>query len=220
MSYQAIWELHGLPNSMHGKSFLDVGCWEGEMCAEAVRRGARSVLGVDLCTSPELTANVAAAGFKFIQLDIFSEKALELPEFDVVYCAGVFYHVENPFSLLFRLRKLMSPNAELYLETTYVCDDNQLPQLTFHPASTLDNNPSNWWSPNERCLLEMLRASSFSEIAVTSRSSKTVATTDDCVSSIGRISTRALNSGADPSDKVLPRAPRLMPTAPNEGSRR
>jgi len=50
--------------------------------------------------------NLEKFGFSFVQLDIQSEKLLQLLEFDLVHCAGVFYHVENPLSLLFRLRKL------------------------------------------------------------------------------------------------------------------
>src|SRR5687768_5846984 len=99
------WDLDRLPSEMRGKSFLDVGCWEGENCVEAKRRNASEVVGVDLCTSESLRKNVDAAGFRFLQLDIFSEKFLELDRFDVVLCGGVLYHVENVLSLLFRLRK-------------------------------------------------------------------------------------------------------------------
>ena len=44
------WEQFRLPVELAGKSFLDVGCWEGVHCAEAVRRGADSVVGLDICT--------------------------------------------------------------------------------------------------------------------------------------------------------------------------
>ena len=43
------------PGRAGRQSFLDVGCWEGVHCAEAVRRGADSVVGVDICTCPDLT---------------------------------------------------------------------------------------------------------------------------------------------------------------------
>jgi SAM-dependent methyltransferase len=36
-----------LPTSLKGKSVLDIGCNEGFFCAEAVRRGATRVLGLD-----------------------------------------------------------------------------------------------------------------------------------------------------------------------------
>ena len=89
---------------MTGLTFLDVGCWEGVNCAEAVRRGADRVVGIDLCTSDELRRNVENFGFEFVQMDVLSEKWLELDAFDVVLCSGVLYHVENVISLLFRLR--------------------------------------------------------------------------------------------------------------------
>src|SRR5213082_1943251 len=71
------WDRYGLPADMTGKTFLDVGCWEGVNCAEAVRRGASQVVGVDLCTSDELRENVEKFGFEFVQMDILSEKWLE-----------------------------------------------------------------------------------------------------------------------------------------------
>src|SRR5262245_27228110 len=37
----------GLPSSLHGKSVLDVGAWDGFFSFEAERRGARPVLATD-----------------------------------------------------------------------------------------------------------------------------------------------------------------------------
>ena len=88
---RSAWNGYKLPECIDGKSFLDVGCWEGLMCAEALRRGASFALGIDYCTSPDLTRAMREHGFQFLQMDIFSEKLLELPEFDLVHCAGVLY---------------------------------------------------------------------------------------------------------------------------------
>ncbi|MGH7715266.1 MAG: methyltransferase domain-containing protein [Vulcanimicrobiaceae bacterium] len=87
------WEQHGLPSDLSGRTFVDVGCWEGNICAEATKRNAASALGIDYCTSPDLARNQQKYDFGFIQMDVFSEKFLELPEFDIVHCAGVLYHV-------------------------------------------------------------------------------------------------------------------------------
>ena len=48
------WRAHGLPERLDGKSFLDIGCWEGDICVEAMRRGAKDVVGVDFCVCDDL----------------------------------------------------------------------------------------------------------------------------------------------------------------------
>lgn len=155
------WERYGLPEDMTGKTFLDVGCWEGINCAEAMQRGAKKVVGVDLCTSDELRRNVETFGFEFLQLDVLSEKWLELDAFDIVLCSGVLYHVENVISLLFRLR--IVTRELLVLETaTKDCAGDE-PVLVFKPSDERTRNPSNWWVPNRACLTEMVRTCGFGD---------------------------------------------------------
>lgn len=158
------WLRFGLPEDMTGKTFLDVGCWEGVMCAEAVERGAERVVGVDLCTSEPLAVNVEKFGFEFVQLDVLSEKWLELDTFDIVLCSGVLYHVENVISLLFRLRRVTG--ELLVLETATREHDVDAPVLTFKPSDERTNNPSNWWVPNMACLTDMVLACGFADPTV------------------------------------------------------
>ena len=156
------WDRYGLPADMKGKSFLDVGCWEGVNCAEAAKRGAQQVVGVDLCTSDELRSNVEEFGFEFVQLDILSEKWLELDTFDVVLCGGVLYHVENVISLLFRLRRVTAEH--LFLETKIWDVDVDKPAMLFRPSDERTGNPSNWWVPNRMGLHDMLIACGFTDL--------------------------------------------------------
>jgi tRNA (mo5U34)-methyltransferase len=211
------WQRHGLPERLDGRSFLDVGCWEGFICAEAVQRGASPVIGIDYCTSPDLADTMARYGFAFIQMDLLSEKALQLPEFDVVHCAGVLYHVENPLSLLFRLRKLCRFGGTLHLETSYAVGPSEQPVMVFHPGSSLDDNPSNWWSPNEACLREMLAVIGLSELEITFRTTPK-RRSEYTMGRIG-IRGRVANTPADISQKMLPRRPSLMPLASARGNR-
>ncbi len=148
------WEQFRLPVELSGRTFLDVGCWEGMHCAEAVRRDAEQVVGVDLCTSEDLAFNVRRYGFDFLQMDIFSEKWLTLGEYDVVLCSGVLYGVENVMSLLFRLRKVV--RELLVLETGITRLQPDKPMMIFHGQGEGTNNPSNWWTPNKLCLEQML----------------------------------------------------------------
>jgi SAM-dependent methyltransferase len=215
----AQWKLHGLPDRVDGLTFIDVGCWEGHICAEAVTRGASTVLGVDYCTCPDLATAMATFGFQFIQLDVLSEKALQLPEFDVVHCAGVLYHVENPLSLLYRLRKLCRLGGTLYLETSYAIGPvEQQPLMVFHPGTSLDDNPSNWWSPNEACLREMLALIGLIDIAVTFKNEPK---TRRAEFRMGRIGIRGCIGNIPTAGllKMLPRRPSLMSSASGLGNR-
>ncbi len=212
------WALHGLPEHLNGRSFLDVGCWEGFICAEAVRRGAAPVVGIDYCTSPDLVQTMRAAGFSFIQMDVLSEKALQLPEFDLVHCAGVLYHVENPLSFLFRLRKLCRFGGAIHIETSYAIGATDDPVMVFHPGSSLDDNPSNWWSPNEPCLREMLAVIGLSDLEVTFRTERKKKASTFKMGRIGMRGTVS-NTPRTISEKMLPRRPSLMPAAAAAGNR-
>jgi len=142
------WEEFGLPNNMLGKSFLDVGCWGGELCTLAKEKIACSVIGIDLVRSPKIKEQ----GWHFYQMDVFSSQFLMLPQADWVLCAGVFYHVPNPVELLLRLKALMHKESVLVLETAYLDDKSFLPVMRFCKGKSNDDNYSNWWLPNLACL--------------------------------------------------------------------
>ena len=142
------WEQFRLPVELAGKCFLDVGCWEGVHCAEAVRRGADSVVGVDICTCPDLTENVGRYGFEFLQMDVFGDHWQGLDRFDVVLCSGLIYHVPNPMALLMRLRAVSG--ELLVIETASTSLGGDEPMMMFQDDEA--GNPSNWWIPNRACI--------------------------------------------------------------------
>jgi len=145
---------YGLADELEG-SFLDVGCWEGDDAAEAVRRGADPVVGIDLCVCDSLRDNVREYGFSFVQMDIFSDGFLALPWFDVVLCSGVLYHVMNPMGLLFRLRNVTG--GVLVLETLVHRGKDKA--MRFH--DTFEGDSSVWWTPSAFCLVAMLEEAGF-----------------------------------------------------------
>ena len=192
------WERFGLPERMRGKRFLDVGCWEGQNCVEAVKRGAEQVVGVDLCTSDELRRNVEEFGFEFLQMDVLSEKWLELDSFDVVLCSGVLYHVENPLSLLFRLRRVT--DELLVLETATYKVETERPVLVLSPVDQR-RNASNWWFPNKLGVFEMLKACGFDDVSVQEEKERTTSS---------RLCVHAKPVRLPSYDRVLPRQPEVM----------
>lgn len=151
-----------LPSDLSGMTLLDVGCWEGDICAEAIRRGASRVVGVDIGSSERLWQNINDYNFEFLQCDVFSEKFLELGSFDYVTCFGVLYHVENMFSFLYRLR--LACKKKLFLECVLNDCDEEHSISVYHPGNSLKNNYSNWWTLNKTCLHTMLETANFNNI--------------------------------------------------------
>ena len=141
------WEKYGLPEDMAGKSFLDVGCWAGGFVREAVRRRkAFFGIGIDSVPSPLWSDHPKEI---YILMDAFNPNFLGLPFCDVVLCAGVLYHVSDPVGLLRRLR--MKTNELCILETVFTWA-YPFPYLRYCPDNSFDDNPSNWFLPNQAFL--------------------------------------------------------------------
>ena len=193
------WERYALPEDMTGKSFMDVGCWEGVNCAEAMRRNSKHVVGLDLCTSDGLRENVDKFGFEFVQMDIFSEKWLELDTYDVVVCSGVLYHVENVVSLLLRLRKVTG--HLLVLETATRDVGIEEPLLMLKTGDHDDANLSNWWVPNRSAVFELLRLCGFENVTAVWERERP---------SGSRLCVHAEATGTISYERILPRKPEAM----------
>jgi hypothetical protein len=189
-----------------GKTCVDVGCWEGDNCVVALKRGASEAVGVDLCTSPHLAANLKTHPFSFIQMDVLSEKWVQLKPFDVVTCFGVLYHVENPFSLIARL--VSKAKERVFIGTAMYAGGGDEPLMRLYPGSTLMGNPSNWWMPNAACMRQMLAAAGCTDIEIIEEHK----------------SSRAVFMATPHSgvayDKLIPRWEHLMPVAEQAGNRR
>jgi SAM-dependent methyltransferase len=192
------WEQFRLPVELAGKSFLDVGCWEGVHCAEAVRRGADSVVGVDICTCPDLTDNVGRYGFEFLQMDVFGDLWQGLDRFDVVLCSGLIYSVPNPMSLLSRLRAVTG--ELLVIETASTSLGGDEPMMMFQGDEI--GNRSNWWIPNRPCIEAMLATAGFGGISTVWQEARE--------EHWGRLCVHAVASGSMERDRLLARKPRLM----------
>jgi tRNA (mo5U34)-methyltransferase len=194
------WERYRLPVELEGRSFLDVGCWEGVHCADAVRHGSSDVLGVDLCTGGMLRENVERYGFDFLQMDVFGEHFLGLGTFDVVLCSGLLPSVQSPALLLNRLRRVTS--ELLVLETTTTTWGDDRPMMLFQGGGEGTTDKSNWWAPNKRCLTEMLEATGFEGISVVWE--------DERREGFGRACVHAVPSGSPDRRRLQPRKPKQM----------
>lgn len=85
-----------------------------------------------------------------------------LPEYDLVLCLGILYHMKDPYKLIRDLYKITK--HQLILETHTEFNSEGIPLMVFYPTNELNNDNSNWWGPNTVCLLEMLKSVGFKDI--------------------------------------------------------
>jgi SAM-dependent methyltransferase len=120
-----------------GGSFADIGCmWgvDGAYAFLAEEAGATAVKGVDVFgPTPEFEAEHRRRGSRvaFILGDILRADTLDaVGAVDTVLCAGVLYHLPNPFDLLAALRRVC--RRTLILRTSTIPEMAGLPQAAVY----------------------------------------------------------------------------------------
>jgi len=110
--------------NLAGKRVLDLGCNAGFWSLQAVESGCDFVLGVDgrqmHIDQAELVftnKDVPPDRYSFLCGDIFSVDFAGFPQFDVVLCLGLLYHVATPVQLFNLLTRV---NSDLLVIDTEV----------------------------------------------------------------------------------------------------
>ena len=155
-----------------GKSFLDIGCWDGFNSFEAKRRGASRVLATDhfawsnQCWGDRRSFDLARAHLapdvEAMDIDLPDLTPARVGKFDVVLFSGVFYHLRHPFYALERLADLAVET--LIVETHLDAVDQDRPMMVFYPGGELGGDTTNWWGPNRLCVEAMLRDVGFAKV--------------------------------------------------------
>ena len=159
---------------LSGRTVLDVGAWNGFFSFEAKRRGATRVLATDsYCWShPQIRGREAfdvarsalGADVDAREIDVADLSVDSVGEFDVVLYLGVFYHRYDAIEALARVARLAK--HVLIVETHLDLRDIDVPAMAFYPGRELDNDPTNWWGPNEHCMRALLAGHGFNDIEV------------------------------------------------------
>ncbi len=156
-----------------GKTVLDIGAWDGYFSFEFERRGARRVLAVDVWDDGALQAFQLARDQFNSKVEHRRLNALDLsPDligtFDVVFCAGLLYHLRHPLLGLERIRSVTA--GQLILETASLVPavHEWVPAITFFPG---DGDPGQYsWQlggfPTRNWLVDGLKTVGFSRSEV------------------------------------------------------
>jgi tRNA (mo5U34)-methyltransferase len=160
-----------LPESLEGKTVLDVGAWDGFFSFEAERRGAARVVATDWYVWGGVKDR--KAGFDYARERLGSSvedlviDVLDLsPEtvggqFDVVLFLGVLYHQRHP---LLALERVASVTRDLLVIETEM---SHLP--TRKPAIRYYLEGDDWCAPNPAALRSMLADVGFREVEIVHR---------------------------------------------------
>ena len=74
-------------------------------------------------------------------------------------CSGVLYHLPDMLRALWAIRAYVK--SELLLETLVTRKHEDGPFAEYLPATSCNNDPTNFWAPNAQCVQEMLRDCGF-----------------------------------------------------------
>ena len=160
------------PLTLDGQSVLDVGAWNGAFSFEAKRLGAAHVLATDMYT----WVHPFFRGFeKFLYIRKDSELDIDyrvldthqikrdvVGEFDVVLFLGVFYHLQDPITVIANIAEVAT--SWLVVETYLDLDEISSPAMRYYPGEELAEDPTNWWGPNQECVEGLLKTAGFTEI--------------------------------------------------------
>lgn len=116
--------------SLHGKRVLDIGAADGFFSVAAAAAGAAFVDAIDLHypgwpKNLTFLSNAWSTPVRALTGD-FRTHAFPLV-YDVVFFLGVLYHVEDPFSAVYKLATLVRPGGYVAIETHV----SQLPAVPF-----------------------------------------------------------------------------------------
>jgi SAM-dependent methyltransferase len=156
--------------TLAGKTVLDIGANDGYFSIAAALCGARQVTAINtdelnLGTYPsnihfackQWNVPVRIVVGDFVTVDARGET------FDVIFCFGVLYHLENVFAAFKKLRTLLAPGGTIYVETqmtSLVVDrpvfevaSDTLPTTVPQYKNVIDSlGNSNFLLPNELAL--------------------------------------------------------------------
>lgn len=165
-----------------GLHCLDVGTADGLIAFNMASRGAARVVATDFARTGRKSFHTAQ---ELLNLDVelvghttFDNIIEKLGEhqFDVVVCAGVMYHMLNPFDCILKARRLLKRNGLLIFQTRHH-KRVEGAMLDFNPVSRKMDQINVFFVPSKQAVTGMLALGGFQQLAVrTSKRHEFIAT--------------------------------------------
>nr|WP_070961225.1 DUF1698 domain-containing protein [Hyphomonas sp. Mor2] len=101
--------------------------------------------------------------------DLATVDPIDLGMHDVVFYLGGLYHKSDPLGIL---KRLSAVTRELAIVETAGIETPTIDSamFEFYPARELQGDQTNWWAPNEKALIGMLKAAGFRDAKIVARS--------------------------------------------------
>lgn len=170
-----------IPDDLHGKSVLDVGCNAGFYAIQMKQRGADRVVAIDTddhyLEQARFAARVNDVQIEFRKLSVYRVGELQ-EQFDLVLFMGVLYHLRHPLlalellhehvvadvlvaqSMLRGSNQSIEVPRDLEFWDDKAFENEKFPRMYFI-ENRFANDPTNWWIPNRACFEAMLRSAGF-----------------------------------------------------------
>lgn len=155
-----------------GKTFLDIGAWDGFFSFEAKRRGAARVLATDhYCWSGpgwgtqdgfNWVRDVTGSKVEDMDIDPTQISPETVGEFDVVLLSGVIYHVRDPLTVIENAGRVAKEC--LIIETCLALFDEPDPAMLFVNGMAFNKDPTNYYIPNRAAVVAMLKYCGFKTV--------------------------------------------------------
>jgi tRNA (mo5U34)-methyltransferase len=172
-------ELLRIPENLSGQRVLDIGAWDGYFSFEFERRGAQ-VLAIDTFSWDQgaldcflFARDHFQSRVEFRRMDVHDLDPQEIGRFDLVFCAGVLYHMRNPLIGLERIRSVTTGRLILETHALLPALHERVPLITFFPGDE-DARQFRWHSggyATRAWILDALKAAGFDRSEVVYRPS-------------------------------------------------
>lgn len=128
----------------HSVTLADLGCLEGGFSVEFARMGLE-VIGVDVRETNISACNYIKSRINLPNLKFVMDDAWNIGRygpFDIIFCAGLFYHVDKPKEFM----SLLADNAKkmLFLETHFAPSED-LPNHSLSPVMEHEGMLGRWY---------------------------------------------------------------------------
>jgi tRNA (mo5U34)-methyltransferase len=164
----------GIPEDLTGMTVLDVGAWDGFYSFLAERRGAERVVAVDSFSwggegwgtkaGFELARRTLNSNVQDREIEVLDLAPETVGVFDLVLFLGVLYHMRHPLLALERVASVTG--KQLIVETETDLHGLRRPAMAFYPGTEMTRDATNWWAPNPRAIVAMLRNVGFRRVEV------------------------------------------------------
>lgn len=178
-------DLIKLKENIYNKTVLDIGAWDGFYSFFCEENGAREVTAMDhfVWEREYLNSDLidkSLPGKKCFDLyrkhknskvkSIYSDFMQYIPsagkQYDIVLFIGVLYHIDNQYGALKKIYDLTKEKAIISTHAMMLPGLEHMSLFEFYPFSELNGDRTNWFSPNEKALLDLCLSVGFKRAEV------------------------------------------------------